>query len=111
MNMIRRLIIAFIAAVASVLTSEAAVASLPKGWDSVDPPASSVPLSSDETGIVTRDGYVYVMSARQVKVCIFTVLGQPLTEVTLPAGCHRFRISSRGIYILRADSSTFRITI
>lgn len=111
MNKFRRLTLAFLLATASSLTTEAAGSSLPKGWDSVDPPAASVPLTADETGVVTRDGYVYVISSRQVKVCIFTVLGQPLTEVSLPAGCHRFRISSRGIYILRADSKTFRITI
>lgn len=111
MKTLRRLILAALLLLAAALSAAAGSQRLPKGWDSVDPPASAQQIEPDETEILTLNGYVYVIARREVKVAILTVLGQPVTEVTLPAGCHRFRIASRGIYILRADTSTFRITI
>ena len=74
-------------------------------------PARADTPEPGEIDIITLRGYEYVASRAKTRVSILTVLGQPLTAVTLPEGCHRFRIATRGIYILRTDSSTFRITI
>ena len=78
-----------------------------KGWEEAAFPRQAV----EEIEVVASGKYVYVASTQPVKVTILTVLGQPLTDVTLPAGSHRFHISTRGIYILRAGSLTFRIKI
>ena len=112
MNLLRRVMVAVCAVLA--IASAPAVARddvHPKGWDSVDPPSGESESAAGDFEVVTRGGSVYVMTRRKVKVALFSVLGQPITEATLDNGCYRFRIVSRGIYILRVDSSTFRITI
>ncbi|MCI9042325.1 MAG: hypothetical protein HFJ93_00170 [Muribaculaceae bacterium] len=107
----RHLISLCIALVMAGAASAYPPAELPKGWESAEMPARADTPEPGEIDIITLRGYVYVASRAKTRVSILTVLGQPLTAVTLPEGCHRFRIATRGIYILRTDSSTFRITI
>ena len=66
---------------------------------------------ADDVKVFTSGRWVYVVAPAEVRVELLTVLGQKLTEATLPPGSHRFFIDARGIYVLRAASSTFRITL
>ncbi len=79
------------------------------GWERVEAPRGAQP--SGELRVYTSGRWVYVVTPSGVKVELLTVLGQRLTEATLPAGSHRYLINARGIYLLRADSSTYRITL
>lgn len=97
---------------AALALSLAALAATPKGWEASEAPIGVVsPVQGGDIEVATSGTWVYVVTPRASRVTILTVLGQPLTDVTLPAGSYRFRLSSRGIYILRVASSTFRITI
>ena len=58
-----------------------------------------------------RDGYVYITLSRRAQVKLFTILGQTVSQTELPAGTSRLRVSGRGIYILKADDATLRITL
>lgn len=61
--------------------------------------------------IYTKDGYVYISTSQPVKVKIFSILGQLISQESVPVGTYRLRINSRGIYILKAGTITRRITI
>ena len=67
----------------------------------------------DESGMemIVREGVVSLTLARPTQVKVLTILGQPLSQQTLPAGVHRLRLSARGIYIVRVGSVTRRVTI
>lgn len=112
MNPLCRLLAVITASILLAASPVAAAGGAPRpGWESVDSPAGLAEPAQGETEVAVRGGYVYVVTGSVTRVCILTVLGQPLTETNLQPGCHRFRIASRGIYILRAGQSTFRITI
>ena len=55
--------------------------------------------------------HIYVELEQPAAVKLFTILGQPVSSMQLPAGVSRLRLSARGIYILKIGSSTRRITI
>lgn len=67
----------------------------------------------DDSGmeITVRDGVVTLILTRPAQVRVLTILGQPLGQETLPAGVHRLRLSTRGIYIVKVGSMTRRVTI
>ena len=88
-------------------------ASLPT-WEEVTTSVPAVEQTLDretETEIVVRDGYIYLWSDKPVTVKLFSILGQLITQENLKPGLHRSRLSSRGIYILRAGTTTRRITL
>ena len=91
------------------------------GWSAILPeweevttsvPAVEQTLDKDaDTEIVVRDGYIYLWSDKPVTVKLFSILGQLITQENLKPGLHRIQLSSRGIYILRAGTTTRRITL
>lgn len=95
----------------AISSGAAPAAPAPTGkWETVETSAAS-PSSEDRIDVVVRDGYIYVTSARPVQIRIITILGQPVSQSSLPAGTSRFKTGARGIYILKAGSQTVRITI
>lgn len=91
----------------------AADAAAPK-WEEVNVTPAEIQLQLTETETVqttVKDGYIYIVSSQPVTVKLFTILGQLISQETIPAGTHRFKMNSRGIYILRAGATTRRITI
>lgn len=66
---------------------------------------------SDNFSVTIVDNFVYVSVSRTTSVKIFTILGQPIVQETLQPGIYRYRLASRGIYLLKAGSSTRRLTI
>lgn len=59
----------------------------------------------------TRDGYIIVTTDHQVTVKIFSILGQLISQQTLQPGVWRLKVKARGIYILKADTITRRVTV
>lgn len=85
-------------------------------WEGVNsPPQGSVAVESragaDQLEVAVRDGYIYVVCQERVTVKVFTILGQLINSDTLTPGTHRMKISAKGIYILKTDTSTRRVTI
>lgn len=94
---------------AAALTVPATAAPAQKSrWEQVETAPGDL---SEELAVVVRDNYIYVTVYRPTAVKLFTILGQPVSQVTLPAGTSRFKVAARGIYILKAGSTTRRITI
>ena len=61
--------------------------------------------------IEVRDGYVYVMANRQMKVEVFTILGQLVTSRKVQPGIVRLKLDNRGIYIIKGAGNTRRINL
>lgn len=94
---------------AAALTVPATAAPAQKSrWEQVETAPGDL---SEELAVVVRDNFIYVTVYRPTAVKLFTILGQPVSQVTLPAGTSRFKVAARGIYILKAGSTTRRITI
>ncbi len=68
-------------------------------------------IDAEQPEISVRDGFVYITASTAVTVKVYTILGQLISQETVPAGTFRLRLPSRGIYILKAGSETKRITI
>lgn len=87
------------------------------GWESTDKAmtaaerAASERVDSDSPDVWVRDGYIYIAAQRPVTVKIFSILGQLISQESVPAGTYRFHLASRGIYILKAGTLTRRITL
>lgn len=65
----------------------------------------------DDITITTRDGYVYLTTSRRVTVKVFSILGQLISQDAVGPGTHRLRLSTRGVFILKAGGVTRRVTI
>lgn len=95
-----------------LLAGTSAVAATPSQqsprWEQVESVEAEI---SDEISVAVRDNYVYVTVARPTTVKLFTILGQPISQVSLQPGTSRIKVTARGIYILKIGSVTRRITI
>jgi len=85
------------------------------GWEQVQPLQSVTSRNDDgneeRLEVTVRDGYIYVTTRRPVTVRVMTILGQLISQQNLPEGTSRLKVTSRGIYILKAGSQTHRVTI
>ena len=103
-----RLLVILLAAALWTPAVAAPAPAVPGKWEQVD---TAEEVFGDEVRVEVRDNYVYVSLARPAVVKIFTILGQPVAQSSLPAGTSRFRLTTRGIYILKLGTTTRRITI
>ncbi len=100
-------------AILLILVSLAASAAVAR-WEVVEVPGqlfTEQRAEGDPVDVVVKDGYLYVACSKTVSVKVFTILGQLISQETLPPGTHRLQMSAKGIYILKVGSSTRRITI
>lgn len=85
------------------------------GWEQVQSPQAVTSRNDDgneeRVDVTVRDGYIYVTTPRPVTVRVMTILGQLISQQNLPEGTSRLKVTSRGIYILKAGSQTHRVTI
>ena len=68
-------------------------------------------IDAENPDVRVSEGYVYVTTTRSVTVKVFSILGQLISQETIQPGISRFRLPSRGIYILKVGTLTKRITI
>lgn len=103
-----RLLTLFIVALTAIVALGA-----PPRWENVDVPPRTVEqrVETDTPEIAVVDGYIYVTSSRPVAVKVFTILGQLVSQESIPAGVNRLRLNAKGIYILKIGSLTRRVTI
>lgn len=58
-----------------------------------------------------RNGYIYITTASDVTVEVFTILGQPVTRRLVHPGTVRLSLGARGIYILKGAGTTRRVNL
>ena len=84
------------------------------GWEFTG--TQAVELTTDENVSACADvhaanGYIYVTVVRPVPVKVFTILGQIVSQKKLQPGTSRLRVGVRGLYIVRVDNITRRVTV
>ncbi len=107
-GMPRKLILTlFVAAITAVGAMAA------RTWEEVEqyPVPAAQEQPADDVLVTCRDGYVYVAVSQTMQVKLFTLLGHVIVQDTLQPGVYRYKLMSRGIYLLKAGSTTRRITI
>lgn len=106
------IVITALAALAPLAATSQSTDPKPK-WEQVESSPASEHNRPAESGanVTVRDMYIYVELDQAAPVKLFTILGQPVSQMQLPAGTSRIRVSARGIYILKIGSATRRITI
>lgn len=80
-------------------------------WERTGGKVSLERIDGDNPEIRVSEGYVYITVSRTTTVKVFSILGQLISQETIQPGISRFRLPSRGIYILKAGAITKRITI
>jgi len=96
-----------------------AIAAMPSAgisprWEAVDVPERifmEQRADPDWADVAVRDKTIYIVTQKQVNVKVFTILGQLISQETLPAGVHRLQMKTKGIYILKIGTTTRRVTI
>ncbi len=80
-------------------------------WEVVElrdtPPGSE----SEQIEVSTRDHKIYITTPRTVEVSVYTILGQLITKKKISPGTVRLTIGTRGIYILKTETTTRRINL
>lgn len=100
-----------VAAAVAVCAGNFAVIAAEPQWETVRNDQNNDMADADRIDITVRGGYVYVTVSRPTPVKIFTILGQLVTQHNLPAGTSRLRLKGRGMYILKTDVVTRRVTV
>lgn len=82
-------------------------------WEEVEsyPAHIEQSMQQDDAAVYVHEGYVYVAIKQTAQVKLFTLLGHIIVQDTLQPGVYRYKLSSRGIYLLKVGSSTRRITL
>lgn len=102
----RRLIIILLAVSSICFGADAASA-----WERTGGKVSLERVDGEAPEVRVSEGYVYITTTRPVTVKVFSILGQLISQETIQPGISRFRLPSRGIYILKVGAMTKRITI
>lgn len=80
-------------------------------WERTGGKMQTERIEAENPDVRVSEGYVYVTTTRSVTVKVFSILGQLISQETIQPGISRFRLPSRGIYILKVGTLTKRITI
>ena len=80
-------------------------------WETVEV-HDEVPGSvNDPIEVETRDKKIYITTTRPVEVSVYTILGQLITKRKIAPGTVRLTLGTRGVYILRTETTTRRINL
>ena len=102
----RRLIISCV-----VLLSICCGANAASAWERTGGKIQTERIEAEGPEVRVSEGYVYVTTSRTTTVKVFSIMGQLISPETIQPGISRFRLPSRGIYILKVGTVTKRITI
>ena len=69
------------------------------------------PKVTDGVEIFQRNGTIIIRTQRPVQVRVFTILGQLVSQATLPAGTSELKLNTRGIYMVKVGSITQKVAL
>ena len=69
------------------------------------------PKVTDGVEIFQRNGTIIIRTQRPVLVRVFTILGQLVSQATLPAGTSELKLNTRGIYMVIVGSITQKVAL
>lgn len=97
----------------AILAGGVSTYAAPRGWEAVKterPDAKQVAKDSD-IEIKAARGIIIVNSNHPVQVKVFTILGQLLSNETLPAGTSQLQVGAHGIYLVKAGDITCKVAL
>ncbi|MDO4336070.1 MAG: T9SS type A sorting domain-containing protein [Bacteroidales bacterium] len=99
-------------AVAAIALAGASFALDAKGWEPVRADVSQLNsvARSNDVEIKVSPGQVVVASTQQIRIKIFTILGQVVSDDSLPAGVNRLTLP-HGIYIIKVADLTCKVAV
>ncbi|MDE6697291.1 MAG: T9SS type A sorting domain-containing protein [Muribaculaceae bacterium] len=102
--------------VVAILMASVAVmmplSSFAKGWEPVRTDVSGLNSVARDNDVEIRvsPGHVVVVASQSVQIKVFTILGQVVSNETLPAGTSRLPLS-HGVYIVKVGDLTCKIAV
>jgi len=69
------------------------------------------PRLTDGVEIFQRSGAITIRTQRTIQVKVFTILGQLVSQATLPPGVSELKLNSRGIYMVKAGNFTQKVAV
>lgn len=101
-----------ILAVVAIAAAPLSIPCLGKGWEPVRGDVSIFNPVAHDNDVVVRvaPGQVVVSSSQQIQIKIFTILGQMVSNETLPAGVCKLSLS-HGVYIVKVGELTCKIAV
>ncbi len=109
--MCRRLCGLVVMAVLSLAIMMPAI-SFAKGWEPVrtDVSGLNAVARGNDVEIRVSPGHVVVVTSQPVQIKVFTILGQVVSNESLPAGTSRLPLS-HGVYIVKVGDLTCKIAV
>ena len=110
--MIRRLCAFWVIAVAVLAIVFCPLDSYAKGWEAVRSDVSGLNAVARDNDVEVRvsPGHVVVSAQQPIQIKIFTILGQIVSNDTIPAGISRLSLS-HGVYIVKVGDLTCKIAV
>ena len=69
------------------------------------------PRSSDGIEIYGNRGTITIVTPKRITVRVYTILGQIVSQSTLPSGTFELKLGTRGIYLVRIGNITQKVAI
>lgn len=77
----------------------------------INVPSLVDPTTTDGIEIYGIGGAIVVRTNHRIQVRVFTILGQLVTQATLPPGTNEFKVAARGIYIVKIGNITQKVAL
>lgn len=68
-------------------------------------------VKEQELEIRSAKGAIIVTTSRPVQIKVFTILGQIVSNETVPAGTSQLSVAGHGIYIVKVGSLTCKVAL
>jgi len=69
------------------------------------------PRTSDGIEIYGNRGTITIVTPKRITVRVYTILGQIVSQSTLPSGTFELKLGTRGIYLVRIGNITQKVAI
>ena len=69
------------------------------------------PRTSDGIEIYGNRGTITIVTPKCITVRVYTILGQIVSQSTLPSGTFELKLGTRGIYLVRIGNITQKVAI
>ncbi len=95
-----------------LLSAPLASAASPK-WESprTDRSDAVVVVKDADVQIKVAKGVIIVTSTRPVQIKVFTILGQLVSQETLPAGTSQLSLNTHGVFIVKTGDLTCKVAL
>lgn len=100
------------AVLALLLATMLPASSFAKGWEQVRTDVSGLNSVAHDNDVEIRvsPGHVVVVASQPIQIKVFTILGQVVSNESLPAGVSRLPLS-HGVYIVKVGDLTCKVAV